>query len=387
MAQFPVDYSKEDSNSVVEAVNYLLSGPSGLGQNFSGTNQFTPGWLTGNSRSPAARTPVWSQAVGAQGAFTITLDQPGDISLKNGVTVVPPKVQVGMYVQGLNIAVGATVVYVSGTQITLSAANTGPVSGIVTFNPYQPISLYVAPIAISTIDWIDEYTVQINFSSAQPTAPFEPGMTPVVSGSTRYNGLYQSPGVVECTTTYVVLKRSTITTNTGTGAGGSITYSNTVQPPALGVSPTFTQSLNFNSTDARGFATVNGAQDRVFISAQMNAILYYFSTAVSDFEYTVMINRFKGDIPTVGSYSDTIVYNFDQTIAQKVAFYAGVPITAGSSYPIQEAIFTTVIDQPPSGNYLYRVDLLFKVTNTGGALQVTRCDLGLRSMSVQVVKQ
>ena len=387
MPQFPVDYSSEDSSSVVEAVNYLLSGPSGLGQNFSGSNQFTAGWLTGNTRSPATRTPVWSQAVGGSGKFTITLDRPGDISLSNGVTIVPPLVQVGMYVQGLNIAVGATVVYVSGTTVTLSMANTGPVSGIVTFNAYQPIALYVAPITISTIDWIDEFTVQANFAAAQPTAPFEPGMTPTVSGSTRYNGLYQSPGVVACTTTYVVLKRVGASSNTGTGVGGSITYTNTVQPPGAGVSPSFTSSTNFNSTDARGVITVNGAQDRVFISAQMNAILYYFSTAVSDFEYTVLVNRYKGDLPTAGAYSSNIVYNFDQTIAQKVAFYAAVPITAGSSYPIQEAIFSTIVDQPPSGNYLYRIDLLFKVTNIGGALQVTQCDLGLRSMSVQVVKQ
>tara|TARA_R110002126_G_scaffold286544_1_gene438485 strand:- start:331 stop:1494 length:1164 start_codon:yes stop_codon:yes gene_type:complete len=387
MAQFPVDYNPRDSEGVIEAINYLLSGPSGLGQNFSGSNQFTAGWLTGNSRSPPTRTPQFSQAVGGSGKFTITLDQPGGLTVSNGVQVTPLKVQVGMYASGLNIATGATVVYVNGTEITLSLANTGPVSGIVTFNAYAPIALYVAPITIGTIDWIDEYTVQVNFAAAQPTAPFEPGQTPTVLASTRYNGLYQSPGVVECTTTYVVLRRAFITANTGTGAGGTISYSNTIQPPAAGVSPTFVQSLNFNSTDARGTVIVNGAQDRVFISAQMNAILYYFSTAVSDFEYTVMVNRYKGDIPTVGAYNDTIVYNFDKTIAQKVAFYAAVPITAGSSYPIQEAIFGTVIDQPQSGAYLYRIDLLFKVTNTGGALQVTQCDLGLRSMSVQVVKQ
>jgi len=386
MAQFPVDYSKEDSASVVEAVNYLLSGPSGLGQNFSGTNQFTTAWLTGNSRSPATRTPVWSQAVGASGAFTITLDKPGDISLSNGVTIVPPLVQVGMYVSGLNIATGATVVYVSGTTVTLSAANTGPVTGVVTFNSYAPIALYVAPISIGTIDWIDEYTVQVNFAAAQPSAPFEPGMTPTVSSSTRYNGLYQSPGVVACTTTYVVLKRTTISANTGTGAGGTISYSNTVQPPSAGVVPSFAGSTNYNSTDARGFVTVNGAQDRVFISAQMNTTLSYVATAVSDFEYTVLVNRYKGDLPTAGAYSDTIVYNFDTTIAQKVVNYLGVGIGTGT-YPVEEAIFTTVIDQPVSGNYLYRIDLLFKVTNTGGALQVTRCDLGLRSMSAQVVKQ
>jgi hypothetical protein len=386
MAQFPVDYNSKDSEGVVEAVNYLLSGPSGLGQNFAGTNQFTQGWLTGNSRSPPSRTPQFSQAVGASSSFVITLDQPGGLTVSNGVQITPQKVSVGMYVQGLNIATGATVVYVDGTDVTLSLANTGPVSGIVTFNAYAPIPLYVAPITIGTIDFIDEFSVQVNFASAQPSPPFEPGMAPVVAGSTRYNGNYLSPGVVECTTTYVIVRRSFIVSNTGTGAGGTISYSNTVQPPAAGVVPSFTAATNFNSTDARGQVTVNGAQDRVFISAQMNTTLSYVATAVSDFEYTVMVNRYKGDLPTVNSYNDIINYNFDATIAQKVVNYSAVAIGSGT-YPVEEAIFTTVFDRPVSGAYLYRIDLLFKVTNTGGALQVTQCDLGLRSMSVQVVKQ
>jgi hypothetical protein len=64
MAKFPVEPS--DKDGIIEAVNNLLSGPSGLGQNFSGfTNppiQYydtdngistnTPAYLTGNFRTP-----------------------------------------------------------------------------------------------------------------------------------------------------------------------------------------------------------------------------------------------------------------------------------------------------------------------------------------------
>jgi hypothetical protein len=48
MAQYPI-VSQE---GVLEAVNYLASGPSGLGQNFQGFSSFEPAYLTGTIRSP-----------------------------------------------------------------------------------------------------------------------------------------------------------------------------------------------------------------------------------------------------------------------------------------------------------------------------------------------
>ena len=49
-AKYPVDVG--DSEGIVDAVNYLLSGPSGLGQNFAGFSSYTDAWLTGNFRVP-----------------------------------------------------------------------------------------------------------------------------------------------------------------------------------------------------------------------------------------------------------------------------------------------------------------------------------------------
>ena len=54
MAQFPV----EDQAGILEAVNYLLSGPAGLGQNFAGFSAYQPldpvdyEYMTGNFRVP-----------------------------------------------------------------------------------------------------------------------------------------------------------------------------------------------------------------------------------------------------------------------------------------------------------------------------------------------
>jgi hypothetical protein len=48
MAQYPV----EDQQGLYEAVNYLMSGPSGLGQNFNGFSSYQPVYLTGTYRQP-----------------------------------------------------------------------------------------------------------------------------------------------------------------------------------------------------------------------------------------------------------------------------------------------------------------------------------------------
>jgi hypothetical protein len=60
MAQYPV----EDDAGLFEAVNYLLSGPAGLGQNFNGFSSYIPVYLTGTFRAPfvvstASNAPLW----------------------------------------------------------------------------------------------------------------------------------------------------------------------------------------------------------------------------------------------------------------------------------------------------------------------------------------
>lgn len=50
MAKYPVEIT--DNEGIVDAINYVLSGPAGLGQNFAGFSSSTTGWLTGNFRVP-----------------------------------------------------------------------------------------------------------------------------------------------------------------------------------------------------------------------------------------------------------------------------------------------------------------------------------------------
>ena len=48
MSQYPV----EDKSSIIDGVNYLLSGPAGLGQNFQGFSSYTPVYIKPTNRAP-----------------------------------------------------------------------------------------------------------------------------------------------------------------------------------------------------------------------------------------------------------------------------------------------------------------------------------------------
>jgi len=54
MSQYPV----QDEAGLYEGVNYLLSGPSGLGQNFAGFSAYTDAWVTGNFRRPYSQNTL-----------------------------------------------------------------------------------------------------------------------------------------------------------------------------------------------------------------------------------------------------------------------------------------------------------------------------------------
>ena len=56
MATFPVQSGSEQN--IIDGLNYVLSGPSGLGQNFAGFSSYTPAWLTGNYRTQIGRAHV-----------------------------------------------------------------------------------------------------------------------------------------------------------------------------------------------------------------------------------------------------------------------------------------------------------------------------------------
>jgi len=388
MAQFPLEFNNRDSESVIEAINYALSGPSGLGQSFSGFSDSYPAWIRGTLRLPAVVAGYTTPAYGASGLASITVSSPGTV--RQNDPNVPSRIQVGQYVYGTNIAVGAQVAntYDPATEpwtVPLTIANTGAVQGAVSFYNQTPPILYVAPLNILTIDWIDNLTIQVNFATVQTSPPFELGALAQISGNSNssYNGI-PGVGVVECTESYAILQRGNELADQGPGTGGTIKVSNTIQPPAVGVEPGFPGAQYFNATDTRGTVVVNGNLADVFIATQIDNTISYTATAASTIEYTVAVNRYVGTIPTT-LYQGATQYYYDATIASQSYQYT---VSIGSAtLPTEKTVFTNIKDEPSSNLYLYRLELLFRVINDTGAAEVTLSKLGNRSMSVQVVKQ
>jgi hypothetical protein len=294
-----------------------------------------------------------------------------------------------MYVTGTGIAPGARIATygipttVNKSTITLDTANTGPVSGLINFYTQPPAVTYVALITLATVEWIDNITVRAWFATPQATPPFAPGNSPQIRSSSiaDYNITYRGPGVVECTTTYVVLQSGIELANLGTATGGNIRFTVTQNPPTLGEGPANT---NWIRTDCSFRATVNGGTDRVFLGGQVQSTINYTATATSTLQYTVAINRYLG-IPSSSTLSADYRFLFDKTVAQRIYTYTG--LTGSGTIADVETVFATLIDSPASAYYQYRIEFSYRVINTGGALQVTSNEVDLRSLSGQVVKQ
>lgn len=374
MSQFPINYNEQDSDAVVDAVNYVLSGPSGLGQNFSGLSGYNNTYLTGNSRAPFTIASVSVNSLGGDTATTITVDSIEGI--REGYYVNNASGTIGT---GAQVAVGG--IDADTKTITLTAANTGPVSGLVTFYEKEYASLYVAPIAITTITWLSPFNIRINFA-AQPSPPFELGNPVRVSGNSLgiYDYYYTGAGVIECTTTYAIVKSTRSIANPGVGTGGTVTFTSTIQPPVGTAVPA---PNDWVQTDCVADATVTGATDRVFISGQVNQRISYNATTSSNLRLTVAINRYT--VINIGS-QNSVEYRriFDTTIAQRSYLFSG--LTGSGTLSTQETVFNTFIDEPPPGFYTYRLEFLFRVVNSTGNMQVTRDAIDVRTLSTQVVK-
>ena len=390
MSKFPVEYNDQDSNAVVDAVNYVLSGPSGLGQNFSGFSNYNSVYLTGNYRQPFTTFSVSVNSLGGKGTTSLTVDDTANIVI--GYYVSGPGIGTKT-VAGVTVLAQVTAIDTVNNIITLDTANTGSVSDLITFAPVQSAAIYVAPITIASVTWLGPVTVQVTFATAQPTPPFALGNTPTIAGNskTQYNTTYIGPGVTFCSTTSCTIRTvsgNNIPVNPGVGTGGTISFSNTLQPPVPPNLPTPDIQGNFNNwvqTDCQGIATITGPTDRAFVSAQVKQTLSYLATASSNLRVIVAINRYTArNISTVAN--PQLRYTYDATVAERVYEFSGLTGSGIISTPI-ESVFATFIDQPPPGSYIYRLEFLFRVINDGGALQVIQDKIDVRTLSCQVVKQ
>ena len=232
--QFPIQTGNETAQA--DALNYLLSGPGGLGQDFQGYQQWTTGWLTSNFRTPYTVLSYNGVCTGVSGELTI-------VAAANFNTNV---LTAGMVVSGYGIAPGAVIVNIGtptteGTTITLDLVNTDDVDNDVTFSPAVIPQIYVAPIALGTSTVLDPYTWKFEFASPPVTpVPFALGNNILVKGVTSaYDpaASFLVSGVKAALGSDTTYANVIPTTTTGSGSGlvvdielltsGITTYDNT----------------------------------------------------------------------------------------------------------------------------------------------------------------
>lgn len=291
MAQFPVT----DQQGIVDGLNYVLSGPGGLGQQFQGFSSSLLQYdLTGNYREPFTQ---------------VNYSDPGI-----------PNVQIA-----------------------------------------------VQPIALSTSEQLTSNTFKFTFATPLVTPPFIPGQPVTILGVVDdfYTGTYSPIGVAECTGEYVILRTVGHYSLHAASTGGTASL----------------DSMDTRiSTDCNSRVTVNGNQDRVVISAQLNnEIFFYNPDGVGTTVYSVQINRYRATSNFTAGDPD-YNFEFDGTIALKEYLIS----TSDGFAQSRETIFTSIIDQPPQGYYWYILEVQF--TNEGGHNVVTNCLLTNRSFTAQVVK-
>jgi hypothetical protein len=231
--QFPIQPDNETAQT--DALNYLLSGPGGLGQDFQGYQQWTTGWLTSNFRTPYTVLSYNGVCTGVSGELTIVAAANFDTNVLTA----------GMVVSGYGVASGAVIVSIGtptteGTTITLDLVNTDDVDNDVTFSPAVIPQIYVAPIALGTSTLLDPYTWKFEFAAPEAVPPFTLGNNIFVadvatadSEATEFT-LSGTKAVLGSDTDYTGIFPTT-TTGSGTGlelnitliASGSVPYDTT----------------------------------------------------------------------------------------------------------------------------------------------------------------
>jgi hypothetical protein len=239
----------------------------------------------------------------------------------------------------------------------------------VPYNSTVPVPVYVAPIACSQALQLSDNTFKMVFSTTQTSPPFIPGNAPTGAGWTNsfYNGSWAPIGIIECTVDYIILK----TSNKYPGIGDDLT-GGTIELDSMGSNI---------STDLNSKVTATAATDRIFISSQLNQMFTYTATAASDLTLSVQINRYQG-YPNNDPTSPGFYFLQTATILEKNYTYSGLTATGTENI---ETIFTTAIDNPGPGYYWYITELNY--SSTGTSIVVNQVQTGLRSFTLQVIKQ
>ena len=250
---------------------------------------------------------------GTSGAFSIT------VTSSSGVLV-------GQYVSGTGVAVGAIVTNINGTIITLSLANTGTVSGTITFQGSQTFLLnkdvnfireaYSNPVAYGAPVYYALYGPTVTSGTVTNNLSIILGPTPDVGYLTELHYYYYPVSIVQAaiSTTSIYAAGSnytngtyynqTLSGGTGTGARADIVVSGNVVTSATinyaGSYYAVGDIVNANLPGGSGFqmqvTAINNATGTSWLGQNFDTVLLYGTLVEA---YTFM----KGEADMLALYN------------------------------------------------------------------------------------
>ena len=358
MSQYPVD----STDGVLEAVNYLLSGPTGLGQNFEGVSAVG---LDADTSADLFFIPVqtWFTGLPYFGplSFRESIEQPG--SQDDPADPLDPEVYYPIWntLPGGLAITAITAVTPTGRDITVS-------------------------VTLGTLN-------------NESQSPWANGQVVVLTGITpsSLNGTYTVVNFITATETFpttdVTLRSDTSQTWTAYTSGGVLSIND------------FTLTKDqFFPTGNQAVVTVTGPTDRVFVSSQASALsVYTYTKFDAVLSYTpkvkLQINRYRAIEKTAlpdsvdFQYYQGYEWQFDKSIVSlsKIIDWDAI----GSEVKVNsygDIIYNNVIDSPGIGLYLYAFQIAQEAErdaspDTGAVLIVGANTTGVRSFTAQVIKR
>ena len=373
ISKYPIEIS--DGEGIVDAINYLLSGPAGLGQNFDGFSDYSPlvmrptfarpftlpatttldaSWylrLAATSAGPTPSNPTQFITIGFAG-YTDAPFQFGDTLRLTGFED-----------SGLPYGVDAALDTPTGTKATLATTTTfGPLATTTVTGTGSGAKVSVTLTAGASTPYTSGNTVTqvdiFNVGTGYTVGDTIKILGSALGGTSPANDLTLTVNAVDAefyNDSYFVYSSTASTVTLYT------------QPVYNWPTVTVLGKINrafINtaiSTDCSGQVVVNSITQRNFITAQVDFTYtvdtgtapplpaYYTET---DFDIVIQVNRY-----TVGRNANgNQVFSYQTTVSQKILSETPTSPTFGEA----SAVFTTVIDQQLNyGSYVYLLEIAF----------------------------
>lgn len=373
ITKFPIEVS--DQEGITDAVNYLLSGPAGLGQNFDGFSDYSPLIIRPTFARPFTlpinttldaswyiRMPVTAVTpVGGNPSDQITVDFTPPAPYTDPPFQFGDRLRLtGFADSGLPYGLNEALDTPTGTKLSTQTGTYGP----------------VATTTVTGVGSGAKVTVELFGTSAGPYSSMNTATTvdvfnvgtgyvvgdtikvlgTAIGGATPANDLTLTVAAVDSgfyNDSYYVFSSTT----TSVDLYSSLPYN---WPAITTLGSVVRDFINTAvSTDCLAQVVVDSYTQRIFITAQVEFSYTVFSESSpplpawytnTNFDIVVQVNRYSIGRNANGNQ----VYAFQKTISQKILNDDIGGLDVGS------AIFTTVVDQQLNfGSYAYILEIAF----------------------------